>query len=119
MPILERDKVANEELSPGTERWTLVDDARGSKSLSVADLSLAPGSKVPTHYHPTEEAMVIIDGELEAEVGNDLLTVHPGQTVLAPAGVKHGFVNRTGKPARLLAVFPTSKVERIYVGQEH
>ena len=119
MPILDKDTLANEELSPGTERWTLVDDTRGASSLSVADLSLAPGSKVPTHYHPTEEAMVIMEGELEAEVGNDLVTVHPGQTILAPAGVKHGFVNRSGSSARLMAIFPTAKVERIYVDQEH
>ena len=39
----------------------------------------------------------------------------PGQTVLAPAGVIHGFVNRSGAPARLLAIFPTANVERIYV----
>ena len=115
MPIFDKDDVANEELSPGTERWTLVDGARGAQSLSVADLSLAPGSKVPTHFHPTEEAMLIIEGELEAVLGDEVVTVKPGQTVLAPAGVIHGFVNRSGAPARLLAIFPTANVERIYV----
>ena len=115
MPILKKDEVANEVVSPGTERWTLVDGARGAQSLSVGDLSLEPGSKVPTHYHPTEEAMVIIEGQLEASLGDEVVTVNPGQTVLAPAGVSHGFVNRTGAPARLMAIFPTASVERIYV----
>ena len=115
MPIFDKDDATKEKVSPGTDRWTLVDGARGAQSLSVGDLSLAPGSKVPTHYHPTEEAMLIIEGELEAVLGDEVVTVNPGQTVLAPAGVIHGFVNRSGAPARLLAIFPTASIERIYV----
>ena len=43
------------------------------------------------------------------------VVVRRGQTVLAPAGVKHGFVNRSGKPVRIMAIFPTGKVERVLV----
>mgnify|MGYP001300393562 CR=1 FL=1 len=115
MPILDKKDVTCEELSPGTERWSIVDGTKGADSLSVGDVILAPDSVVPTHIHPTEEAMVILDGELEALIGNQTVTVGVGQTVLAPPGVKHGFVNRSGMPARLMAIFPTNKMERTLV----
>jgi len=39
--------------------------------------------------------MVIVEGTLEAVLGDEVVTLGPGYTVLAPAGVKHGFVNRS------------------------
>ena len=115
MPILDRDESTNEQLAPGVGRWLLLDGEIGSESLTVADLTLDPESQVPTHIHPTEEAMVILDGELEAVLGDEVITVTEGQTVLAPPGVKHGFINRSGGSARLMAIFPTGKMERTLV----
>ena len=115
MPILNKDDVNEEEMSPGTRRWAIVDGTKGAESLSVGDLTLAPGSSVANHVHPTEEAMVILEGELDAVLGDDVVSVKAGQTVLAPPGVKHGFVNRSGAPARLMAIFPTATIERTLV----
>ena len=112
MPILDRDDSLREELAPGVGRWRLVDGELGAEALSIADLTLAANSTVQNHIHPTEEAMVILDGELDAVLGDDTITVTKGQTVLAPAGVRHGFVNRSGNSARLMAIFPTPKMER-------
>ena len=70
---------------------------------------------VPTHIHPTEEAMVMLEGEMDAILGDEVITVREGQTVLAPPGVRHGFVNRSGAPARVLAIFPTAFMERTLV----
>ncbi len=113
MPIIEKGN--GENVLPGVDRWEIVSGELGARSLTVGDVMVSPGSGVPTHVHPTEEAMVILDGELEAMLGDETVTVAPGQTVLAPAGVKHGFVNRTGSNARLMAIFPTDKVERTFV----
>ena len=35
--------------------------------------------------------MVIVEGSLEAILGDQVVTLGEGDTVLAPAGVKHGF----------------------------
>lgn len=115
MPILDRSDVQAEELYPGTNRWAIVDGTKGAESLSVGDLTLAPGARVANHIHPTEEAMVILDGELEAVLGDEVVSVKAGQTVLAPPGVKHGFVNRSDGAARLMAIFPTNTIERTIV----
>ena len=58
---------------------------------------------------------MILDGELDAVLGDEVTMVTPGKTVLAPAGVRHGFVNRSGASVRLFGIFPTGKVERTLV----
>ena len=100
---------------PNVVRWTLVDGDKCAESLRVAELLYEPGGTSTTHYHPTEEAMVILEGEMEALLGDDIVTVNAGQTVLAPAGVKHRLANRSGSIARVMAIFPTINVESIEV----
>jgi len=46
-------------------------------------------------------------------LGDEVVTLGPGDTVLAPAGVKHGFVNRSGAKAALLASFPKTSFQRV------
>ena len=73
-----------------------------------------PGPRATTHIHPdTEEAMVIVEGTLEAVLGDEVVTLGPGDTVLAPAGVKHGFVSRSESKAALMASFPKTSFERL------
>lgn len=115
MPILNKRDIQKEDLAPGVERWAIVDGDQGADSLSVGEVLLTPGGTAPTHFHPTEEAMVILEGELEAVLGEDTIKVSAGQTVLAPAGVKHGFTNRSDSPARVMAIFPTARIERTLV----
>ncbi len=115
MTIIDRQQSPPEESFPGIDRWTYVNDPMGADSLTVMELEMSDGSVVPTHTHPTEEAMVILEGELEAVLGDEIVTVTAGQTILAPSGVRHGFVNRSAGPARLMAIFPTARMERTLV----
>ena len=114
MPVFEKDDAVVQELSPGVGRSLLVDDARGSQSLTVVEVAMEPNTSVRTHYHPAEEAMVILEGELEATLGDEVFPVSAGHVVLAPPGVKHGFVNRSGSPAKLFGIHPTNKVEMVF-----
>jgi len=43
------------------------------------------------------------------------MPIGPGDTVLAPAGSAHGFLNRYEEPARLLFVYPTHQVAQVEV----
>lgn len=115
MPILDKDESLMIELAPGVDRWRIVDSEIGADSLSVADLTINPGATIFNHIHPTEEAMYILDGELIAILGEDEVPVSEGQTVMAPPGIRHGFVNRSDAPARLIAIFPTANMEKTMV----
>ena len=114
MPILYRVDAKAEEGYPGIPRTILVDASHGAKSLWVGHLEIAPGAQVTTHIHPdTEEAMGIVEGQLETTLGDEVVNLGPGDTVLAPAGVKHGFINHSGAKAVLLASFPKTSFQRV------
>ena len=111
MPILRKENSQSGDFAPGIVRTEVVNGFLGSNSLTIAAVALSDGSQVPTHFHPKEEAMYILEGELVSLLADEQVTVTAGDTVLAPAGIKHGFTNKSGKPARLLAIHPTAKVE--------
>ena len=116
MPIIHYSDAPSDNRYPGVNRATLVDASQGALSIYIGHLQVTPGSSIATHIHPdTEEAMIIVEGALEAILGDEVVTLGPGDTVLAPAGVKHGFVNRTGENARLIAAFPKTSFERVTV----
>ena len=116
MPIIHYSDAESGEGYPGVTRAVLVDDRNGALSLYIGHLVIVPGGRVSTHIHPnTEEAMVIVEGPLEAILGDEVVTLGPGDTVLAPAGVKHGFVNRSQSNATLVAAFPKTSFERVMV----
>jgi quercetin dioxygenase-like cupin family protein len=46
-------------------------------------------------------------------LGDEVVNLGPGDTVLAPAGVKHGFINRSGAKAVLLASFSKTSFQRV------
>ena len=116
MPIIKRGDWTKREdaTSPGLESFGIVDADHGSASLRLGEVTIASMSRVPRHTHTnTEEAMVLLEGELEALVGSQRMTIGPGDVVLAPAGSVHGFVNRSETPARLLFVFPIHEPDRV------
>ena len=112
MPVLSRSDSDGQQVFPGVELRELLNGELGARSLTVLDITMAEGSEVTTHIHPTEEAMVVLEGEVRVVLGDEALTVTAGQTVLAPAGVRHGFVNHSEHDARIIAIFPTGKREK-------
>ena len=116
MPIIPFANVPSEDAYPGVPRSVLVDARQGAQSLNVGHLTIGVGNSITTHIHPdTEETMVIVEGTLESILGDEVVTVGPGDAVVAPAGIKHGFVNRSSAPARILAIFPKTEFERVLV----
>ena len=63
MPILDKTEVSMTEMYEGFKRSSVVDGERGSTQLSVAEVLMEPGSAPPLHAHPTEEAILIADGD--------------------------------------------------------
>ncbi|MBI4233729.1 MAG: cupin domain-containing protein [Chloroflexi bacterium] len=113
MPILDGSAIASQEVFPKVHSKPLVRKEVGAVSLTVNDMAVAPGASIPLHIHPThEEAIVVLEGAVEATLGDEVRTLGPGHTILAPKGVKHMLANRTRGPARVLAIFPTTDPQR-------
>ena len=120
MPIIKRqDMNKTAGMSPGLEEYQVADAKQGTQSLKIGEVTIAPNSRVPRHAHAnTEEAMVVVEGTLDAVLGRERMTVGPGDTILAPAGAVHGFVNRYDTPARILFIYPIQDPEMMTAGAE-
>ncbi len=51
------------------------------------------GLGAPTHIHAVEEVLEVMAGRAEIWLGGEKAIVTAGQSVLIPAGMKHGFRN--------------------------
>ncbi len=115
MPIFKKqDNKTSRGSSPGLEVRAIVDAEHGTAALKIGEVTIAPNTRLPRHIHTnTEEAMIVLEGTLDAVVGRERMTIGPGHTVLAPAGTTHGFVNRYDQPARILFIFPIHEPDRV------
>jgi quercetin dioxygenase-like cupin family protein len=73
--------------------------------FSVLESWAPHGDGPPLHVHRHEdEAFHVIDGELRLRVGDQNLTLGPGETALAPRGVPHTYRVRSPNGARWLII---------------
>ena len=74
----------------------------------TAMMTLAPGDatgdKAEAH-EKSDQVLLILDGELTGEVGDQRPHLKKGDVIIIPTGVKHRFVNRANKPAVTFNVY--------------
>jgi len=74
----------------------------------IATMILQPGqwSGKKENEHPeSEQTLLVIEGELVAEIGEDRAILKPGDVVVVPRGVAHRFGNMSDKVARTFNVY--------------
>jgi mannose-6-phosphate isomerase-like protein (cupin superfamily) len=64
-----------------------------SHQLCIFEQFCDPGLGAPIHIHAVEEVLEVIEGEAEIYLGEATHVVKPNQSVVLPAGVRHGFKN--------------------------
>jgi quercetin dioxygenase-like cupin family protein len=92
-------------------RRAIVGRDTGSDSLSTSYVTIAPGATKPVHLHQVEEAMFLSEGEGLAILGDETFPIKAPATLLAPPGVKHGFINNNSAPMVVSGIFPAVDVE--------
>ena len=113
MTILRR--ADQEESSPmaGGKSLMMAGASTGAAMATVGDLMIEPGVRSGYHLHPnTEEAIFVVEGELEFRVGTSRFRASTGDCVLAPQGIGHGLENVGDTPARLITIYPTAEPAR-------
>jgi quercetin dioxygenase-like cupin family protein len=117
MPIIRRGDVPVEELA-GNQSQPLARANLGAASVTVSEVTIPPGGQINLHIHPGhEECILIKEGALQARLGDDESTVTTGDTIIAPDSVKHSLTNISGSPATIIAIFPTTDVQREWLDQ--
>ena len=78
-------------------------EREGSRNLSLAEATIAPGQTTHRHRHrQSEEIYYVLSGEGIVEVAARQTVVQAGDAVLIPPGAEHCAVNTGDLPLRLL-----------------
>lgn len=93
MKVLIHDEQVLEKWRDGVMTRMRTSALLGGHQLCIFDQFCDPGLGAPTHIHAVEEILEVIDGTAEIWVGNQKSIVKANQSVLIPAGAKHGFRN--------------------------
>ena len=65
----------------------------------------APECETPLHVHHREdETFIVLEGEIEFNIGGQRIEAGPGTTVFGPRDVPHAYIVRKG-PSRMLFLF--------------
>ena len=101
---------------PGVETRMLVSASNGAAQLCIFEQWVAPGTGAPTHVHPVEEVLTVREGEAEMWTDQQRLIVTAGQSLIVPAGRKHGFRNSGTTTLHLHAVLASPIFEATMEG---
>jgi hypothetical protein len=64
-----------------------------------------PGALAPPHTHTREdEFSYVLEGEIGARIGDEVVQATPGCYVLKPRGIPHAFWNTGPQPARIIEI---------------
>jgi mannose-6-phosphate isomerase-like protein (cupin superfamily) len=73
--------------------------------LSILDHRVPPGFAPPPHvHHHSDEALLVLDGQLDGFCGDHRWRAGPGSLVFMPRAVPHGFAVSDTGPGRIIIV---------------
>lgn len=79
-----------------------------SEKSQTAVMKLAPGQASGDEaeaHEDSEQVVIVMEGEVFAEIESEGSTLREGDVVLIPPGTKHKFTNRSKKPALTFNVY--------------
>jgi len=96
-------------LPAGVQAAVLVGDP-GKPGVFTIRLKMPPGYRVPRHWHPTDEAVTLIEGDLTLSMGEAGMAhdgvLAPGDFVNLPAQMHHEASSKGGAVVQVQAVGP-------------
>ncbi len=115
MPIIEHQSVRMPPVVERRRERTLVSSDGGAASLTIKEVELHPGYQGRLHTHPVDVAIMLMAGAVQVVIGEEVRTIRPGCTILAPPGTPHKLVNSLWIPAQLLVTYPSDGLETSFI----
>ena len=116
MKVSDPKNITREQWRPGVETAMVVSAVNGATQLCIFEQWVAPGAGAPTHSHPVEEMLTVRQGEAEMWIGEERVIVSEGQSLIVPAGFKHGFRNSGTATLHVHAVLAAPLFEAMMEG---
>jgi mannose-6-phosphate isomerase-like protein (cupin superfamily) len=73
-----------------------------TERTQTAMMTLKPGKSSgskPEGHKKSDQVLLVLEGEIEGEVGDEAITMEKGDVIVIPAGTKHRFTNRSSDDA--------------------
>ncbi len=84
-------------------------------SFSIVEHPIDPGIIVPPHTHTREdEFSYVLEGEVGARIGDQVLLGTPGCYIIKPRGILHTFWNAGTTRARLIEIISPAGLEKFF-----
>ena len=93
MTLLDHNTQPQEKWRVGVMTQMRVSATVTAHQLCIFDQYCEPGLGAPMHLHAVEEVLEVFSGIAEITLGNETMVVAANQSVLIPAGARHGFKN--------------------------
>ena len=74
---------------------------------TVGDVLLDADTVIPIHDHQHEQITYLLEGQMHFVVGEESMTMKPGDIAIIPGGVQHG--GRTVSKCRVIDVFAPAR----------
>ena len=100
----------------GVETRMQVSAASGATQLCIFEQWVAPGAGAPPHSHPVEEVLTVIAGEARMSLDGGNVVMGQGQSLVVPAGHRHGFQNVGSDMLHIHAVLASPIFEATFDG---
>ncbi len=81
----------------------------GQKMLAAV-VDLDPNVHLPRHSHPHEQLGIVLQGQIEFTVGEEVKVLHPGDVYVIPGGVEHE-ARTFDRPVQVMDVFSPVREE--------
>ena len=114
--VLESSDYRVEPQSWGRLTWFADAALGGAVGVTAGECRILPGKENPRHHHPNcEEVLRVLQGTIEHTVGNAgaKVVMHPGQTIVVPAGVVHNARNIGTDEAVLAICFSNARRQTV------
>jgi quercetin dioxygenase-like cupin family protein len=111
MRVVDHTRQPNEEWREGVTTRMRVSALTGSAQLCQFEQWCEPGRGAPTHVHAVEEILTVLSGQADVWIERERQSVTAGQSVVVPAGRKHGFSNTGADVLHVLATLASPMFE--------
>ncbi len=105
MPIITAPSAPTHEL-PGTRFTSLATPSRGEADVSVWQVEIQPGTKPVPHRLTKSEVFVVLGGEAEVRLGDDVSHAVAGDVIVVPAQAPFALEVRGEEPFRAHVSMP-------------
>ena len=104
MKVIDIRDSSSEHWRPGVETRMRTPALNGAAQLCIFEQWVAPGAGAPSHSHPVEEVLTVLEGEAEMWIDEQRKIVSAGQSLIVPARRLHGFLNSGNATLHIHAV---------------